>query len=202
MPSSYYLESVVKGREFQKNNDKNWSGADSKNYNNQIRFLMDKYQAQTVLDYGCGKGLQYTIPACYGLDDGTVTEPMTFQERINARSVFKYDPCVPGFDQLPAPTTKFDAVICTQVLGSIPDADLSWVSNLIAGYAAKFVFIGLHNPAKSVKAKKLMYHPLQVTHPRGIPWYIRQVSANWKGPDLYWWFRDTKHPINDWYQAR
>jgi len=202
MPSSYYLDSVTKGREFQKNNDKNWTGADSKNYHNQIRYLMDKYQAQTVLDYGCGKGHQYTIPGCYGLDDGTTTELMTFQERINARSVFKYDPCVPELDQLPAPTMKFDAVICTQVLGSIPDADLGWLSDLIAGYAAKFVFIGLHGPDMPVKSKKLMYDPAHLTHPRSIPWYLRHFANDWKGPDLYWWFRDTKHPINDWYQAR
>lgn len=202
MPSTYYLDSVSKGREFQKNNEKNWSGAESKNYNNQIRYLMDKYQAQTVLDYGCGKGLQYTTPACYGLDNGTVTEPMTFQERINATTVFKYDPCVAGLDQLPEPGTKFDAVICTQVLGSIPDADLEWLSELIASHATKFVFIGLHSPDKPVKSKKLMYDSAYLTHPRSIPWYITHFANEWKGPNLYWWFRDTEHPINNWYQAR
>lgn len=25
---------------------------------------------------------------------------------------------------------------------------------------------------------------------------------NWAGPDLYWWFRDTEHPINNWYQVK
>jgi hypothetical protein len=25
-------------------------------------------------------------------------------------------------------------------------------------------------------------------------------SKNWARPDLYWWFRNTDHPINDWYK--
>jgi hypothetical protein len=27
----------------------------------------------------------------------------------------------------------------------------------------------------------------------------KQKFKNWAGPDLYWWFRDTDHPINNWY---
>jgi hypothetical protein len=29
--------------------------------------------------------------------------------------------------------------------------------------------------------------------------YHNQFS-DWVGPDLYWWFRNTEHPINDWYR--
>jgi len=202
MPSKYYLQSVELGQQFQKNNPKIWRGCDCKNYHNQIRHLMDKYNAKTVLDYGCGKGRQYTDEVSYGLDEGGATEPMNFKTRINADNVFLYDPCVEGIDQLPPEGTTVDAVICTQVLGSIPDSDLGWLSDLIAGYAAKFVFIGLHSPDTPVKSKKLMYDSLHLTHPRSIPWYLRHFANDWKGPDLYWWFRDTKNPINDWYQAR
>ena len=196
MPSSYYLESVELGKEFQKNNS-SWSGDDCKNYHNQIRVLMDKYNAKTVLDYGCGKGRQYENLVPYGLPHNQNTEPMTFQTRINAESVYKFDPCVEGFDIEPVGQT-FDAVICTQVLGSIPDVDIPWLRDKLMNYATKFVFIGLHDPYKPIKSKKRMYDPRHLTQDRSVEWYQEQFK-DWNGPTLYWWFRNIDHPINDWY---
>ena len=31
---------------------------------------------------------------------------------------------------------------------------------------------------------------------------FQKENSSWTGPDLYWWFRDTVHPINDWYQIK
>jgi SAM-dependent methyltransferase len=194
--SDYYKQSVELGKKFQKAST-SWAGNDCKNYHNHIRALMDKYDAKTVLDYGCGKGQQYTDVVPYILPDKQLSDPMTFQTRINAESVYKFDPCVKEFEIEPVGQT-FDAVICTQVLGSIPDVDMSWLRDKLMNYAAKFVFIGLHKPDKPVKAKKRMYDPNWVTHSRSIEWYQEQF-ANWTGPELYWWFRNTDHPINDWY---
>jgi hypothetical protein len=73
-----------------------------------------------------------------------------------------------------------------------------WLSDKLMNYATKFVFIGLHKPDKPVKSKKRMYDANWITYPRSIEWYQEQF-ANWTGPDLYWWFRDTVHPANDWY---
>ena len=196
MFSEYYLESVELGKRFQINSS-SWAGTDCKNYHNQIRVLMDKYNAKTVLDYGCGKGSQYRDLVAYGMLHDQVTEPMTFQTRINAESVYKFDPCVKEFEIEPA-GEQFDAVICTQVLGGIPDVDIPWLKNKLMNYATKFVFIGLHKPDKPVKAKKRMYDPNWVTYPRTIEWYQTQFK-DWAGPDLYWWFRDTDHQINNWY---
>jgi len=198
MPSEYYLQSVELGRQFQKNNPEIWRGSDCKNYHNQIRYLMDKYNAKTVLDYGCGKGRQYTDEVSYGLDEGGATEPMNFKTRINADSVFLYDPCVEGIDQLPPEGTKFDAVICTQVLGSIPDADMEWLKNLLMSYPTKFCFIGLFDPAEPVKSKKRMYDSKYVSYDRTIEWYKEQFK-DWQGSNLYWWFRNSNTPGNNWY---
>jgi len=197
MPSAYYSQSVELGQQFQKSNPKNWAGNDSKNYHNYIRFLMDQYTARTVLDYGCGKGQQYIDVVSYGLPHSVMSEPMTFQTRINAESVYKYDPCVPEFDQEPV-GQKFDAVICTQVLGGIPDADISWIKDKFMNYATKFVFIGIHSAIP--KSKKRIYDNTHVNMYRTVDWYIEQFS-NWSGPDLYWWFRDTENSINDWYRT-
>ena len=199
MKSNYYDKSVELGTEFQRNNPKNWAGNDSKNYHNQIKALMDQYNAKTVLDYGCGKGEQYSTLNSYvlhGAPPHVNTEPMTFQTRINAESVYKFDPCVPEFDQEPV-DKKFDAVICTQVLGGIPDAGMSWIKHKFMSYATKFVFIGLHsNPGKT---KKRIYDPAYINPYRTIEWYQEQFS-NWSGPALYWWFRDADTRCNDWYK--
>ena len=194
--SAYYKQSVELGKKFQKASS-SWAGNDSKSYHNYIRFLMDKYNAKTVLDYGCGKGNQYVDVVPYILPNKQLTEPMTFQTRINAESVYKFDPCVKEFEIEPL-GGKFDTVICTQVLGSIPDVDMPWLRDKLMNYATKFVFIGLHKPDKPIKPKKRMYDPNYITYPRSVEWYQEQF-ANWTGPDLYWWFRDTDHPINDWY---
>ena len=196
MPSEYYSESVKLGKQFQKENS-TWSGNDCKNYHNQIRLLMDKYNAKTVLDYGCGKGQQYITKTAYGLHNGYRTEPMTFKTRINADSVHLFDPCISDFEIEPV-GKKFDAVICTQVLGSIPDADIEWVKNKLMNYATKFVFIGLHNPDKPVKSKKQIYNSEFINYNRNIEWYQERFKE-WKGPPLYWWFRNCAHPINNWY---
>lgn len=197
MPSEYYLQSVELGKQFQKNNV-SWAGNDSKNYHNQIRYLMDKYNAKTVLDYGCGKGQQYKDMVPYGIPLDKVTEPMTFKTRINAESVYLYDPCVEGLDVLPPLDQKFDAVILTQVLGSIPDADMQWLKELLMRHTAKFCFIGLFNPTEPVKSKKLMYDPKYLTHPRSIEWYSEQFK-DWSGSDLYWWYRRCDTELNSWY---
>jgi len=199
-PSKYYATSVELGQQFQQSNPKNWAGNDSKNYHNYIRFLMDRYDAKSVLDYGCGKGEQYSTLNSYVLHfapPGVRTEPMTFQTRINAESVCKYDPCVPEFDQEPV-GQKFDAVICTQVLGSIPDADIAWIKHKFMNYATKFVFIGLHSSPP--KSKKRIYDTAYINYNRTVEWYQEQFS-DWTGPDLYWWFRDADTRCNDWYQV-
>ena len=199
MPSTYYLESVELGKKFQKENS-GWGGDDCKNYHNQIRFLMDKYNAKTVLDYGCGKGRQYQNLVPYGLPHDRVTEPMTFQTRINAESVYKFDPCVEQFDIEPV-GQQFDAVICTQVLGSIPDADMSWLRDKLMNYATKFVFIGLHSVDNPPKSKKRMYDDRYVNYNRTVEWYQNQFK-DWSGPRLYWWFRDMDTDVNNWYQVK
>ncbi len=201
MPSEYYNISLELGKTFQKNNPKNWAGNDSKNYHNQIRFLMDKYNCKSVLDYGCGKGHQYKELASYGITETESTEPMTFGQRINAQSVYMYDPCVEGIDVLPPAGSKFDAVLCTQVLGSIPDQDMQWVKETLMSYAAKFCFIGLMDPTVHVKSKKRLYDTDYVSLNRTIDWY-RDHFKDWQGSDLYWWFRYSDSDINSWYQVR
>ena len=183
--SPYYLESVRQGTEFQQNN-KSWAGYDVVKYQMKIKDLVNRYRATTILDYGCGKGMQYKEPLPYASEDNW----QTFNEYLGV-TVYKYDPCVPEHSTLPPVGTKFDGVICTQVLNSIPDDDMPWVRDLLEGYATKFCFIGL-NFQREAKGKKTMYDPEYFKQPRTRE-FFRSCFTDWKGSDLFWWWKDRLH---------
>jgi len=183
--SPYYLESVRQGTEFQQNN-KSWAGYDVVKYQMKIKDLVNRYRATTILDYGCGKGMQYKEPLPYASKDNW----QTFNEYLGV-TVYKYDPCVPEHSTLPPVGTKFDGVICTQVLNSIPDDDMPWVRDLLEGYATKFCFVGL-NFQREAKGKKTMYDPEYFKLPRTRE-FFRSCFTDWKGSDLFWWWKDRLH---------
>ena len=164
--SPYYEESVRLGTEFQRNN-KNWAGYDVVKYQKLIKYLVVRYDAKTILDYGCGKGLQYQEKLPYGQLPGDpipLEDWKTFDEYLGV-TVYPYDPCVEAHNQLPDPTIKFDGVICTQVLNSIPDDDMTWVRDLLQQHSAKFCFVGV-NFQREAKGKKTMYDPEYFKSPR------------------------------------
>ena len=194
--SSYYLESVKRGTEFQEQN-KSWAGYDVVKYQKCIKDLVDRYGAKTILDYGCGKGLQYKEKLPYG---GGVGQELpeeqwqTFDEYLGV-TVYCYDPCVAGLDQPPPEGTKFDGVICTQVLNSIPDADMNWVREKLESYAEKFCFIGI-NFQREAKGKKSLYNPEYFQQPRTRQ-FFKSHYTNWTGSDLFWWFKDRPY-YDEW----
>lgn len=85
-----------------------------------IKSLVEEYSCSTLLDYGCGKGIQYTSDNPYG-------ECLWQYWRVD---VTRYDPAVPEFDKLPEEPR--DMVICTDVLEHIPEEGLNTaIHNLI-----------------------------------------------------------------------
>ena len=190
--SPYYEESVRLGTEFQQNN-KNWSGYDVVKYQKLIKDLVTIYDAKTILDYGCGKGSQYREKLPYGQLPGDpipLEDWKTFDEYLGVK-VYPYDPCVAAHNQLPDPEIKFDGVICTQVLNSIPDDDMSWVRDLLQQYSAKFCFIGV-NFQREAKGKKTMYNPEYFRQPRTRE-FFRSYYTGWTGSDLFWWWKDRPY---------
>jgi SAM-dependent methyltransferase len=188
MTSDYYTQSVALGTEFQKNNSKNWAGYDVVKYQKHIKNLVDRYQAKTILDYGCGKGLQYVDSLPYGDDINPVWT--TFDKWLGV-TVYKYDPCIEAFETLPPAGTKFDGVICSQVLQTIPDQDLPWVSELLQSYTDKFCFVSL-NFQKQAKSKKMMYDREYFVEPRTRE-FFRQYFKTWPQEKLFWWWKDRMH---------
>lgn len=104
-----------------------------------IERLIADLGCKTLLDYGCGKGVQWQNPMESG---GFLADRLGVEVTL-------YDPGWPKFAAEPQGT--FDIVICTQVLGSIPKQDLPWVVDRLLGFAGKALFVGeraMNNPLR------------------------------------------------------
>lgn len=93
-----------------------------------IHGMLVEHQAQTLLDYGCGKGIQY------------------FKEKshvhyLNNIMPALYDPAVKEFSQLP--DGKFDGTICTDVLEHIDEAYIPGILSEIFDKSTKFAYLGI-----------------------------------------------------------
>ena len=92
-----------------------------------IKKLIDETHAKTLLDFGCGKGIQYNEHKIH-LQWGGVKPTL-------------YDPGYRAHDQKPEGT--WDGVICTDVLEHIPRDSVKDVLFDIISRADKFVFLNV-----------------------------------------------------------
>ena len=191
--SAYYHESVALGTKFQLEN-KSWDGHDTFKYRRQLRDLIKHYNCKSLLDYGCGKGHQWSEPHVF-LPEKV---PQQFQTYLNLDEVTLYDPCVEKFSQDPA-QKKYDIVSCTQVIGTIPDADIPWFKQRLMSYTGKVCFIGLVDPTRPPKGKKQIYDTAYFSAERTQEWYHKQF-ADWTGSALHWYFRTSALYDEDWFK--
>lgn len=89
--------------------------------------LVNETKSATILDYGSGKGMQYSKFKIH---------------EVWKVSVDCYDPYVAGIDILP--DKKYDGVICTDVLEHVPEEKLDEALSIIFSKATKFVFLCIH----------------------------------------------------------
>lgn len=101
-----------------------------------IRTLIEKFGARTLLDYGCGKGAQYSWVS--DGDEASIPGGQTIEQYWGLEAT-KYDPAYPPFAA--EPVGLFDVVVCTHVLGSIPTRDLADVLERLFGLAKHCVYI-------------------------------------------------------------
>lgn len=110
-----------------------------------IKGLIDSTGARTILDYGCGKGMQYEphklhVPGA-GDWDGVI-------DYWDIDEVCCYDPCYERYSRLPQ--GKFDGVVSTDVLEHCMEDDIAWIVSEIFSYAKRFVFASVAcYPAKT-----------------------------------------------------
>lgn len=137
---------------------KTYSGKLFRPHANFVKLLIDRLSCETVLDYGCGKGSQYLWVSHGG--EATVPFGQTIEEYWGM-GVKKFDPAWPPFAA--EPEGKFDLVLCTHTLGTIPVLDLDEIVSRLVGYANKAVFIA----EKIGPAQKRVYDEIGADMPHG-----------------------------------
>ncbi len=140
-PSADYERALEMSKE-QHRESKTFSGKFIRPYRGQIKAIIERLDCRSMIDYGCGKGLQY---------EWTDPEGRTL-EQYWGMEVVKYDPAHPKFEQ--EPSAPADIVVCSHVLSIIPLPDIEWVVDRIYALANKAVFIvtGINSAPK--KARK------------------------------------------------
>lgn len=154
MPSKDYFRALELSKE-QHRESKTYSGKFLRPYRYRIKEIIDRLECKSVLDYGCGKGLQYEWVS---QKLGQTLEEMWGVE------VVKYDPAWPRYEV--EPSGPFDLVICCHVLNVIPIKDLGWVVDRLYSLSNKAVFIvnGISGPpSKLIKAQ----------------WRLDNTPSNW-----------------------
>lgn len=112
----------------------NYPGNSYKKQHTDVVQLVRKHGSASMLDYGCGKALQW--------------------RNTNLHSAWGflpdlYDPAVAEFSTLPDRT--YDAIISTDVFEHIPITELPGVIQWITSHATQFVFLGIADvPARAV----------------------------------------------------
>lgn len=124
-------------------------GTSGQAYANVARAMMDDYDTENVLDYGCGK---CTLEKALGV-------PIT-----------NYDPCLPGLDSVPGP---HDIVICTDVLEHIEPECLRDVLLDLRRLTRKVAFLLIDTqPAKKHLADGRNAHLIL----EAMPWWKQKLE--------------------------
>jgi hypothetical protein len=182
MYSEYYHKMVNHSKEYHLKKDV-YSGIATINYSHDIKNLVDKHNAKTLLDYGCGKGHHYDQ------DKGAWFNDTTFDKWLNIESVYLFDPAVPNLSVFPKDGQQFDAVIAIQSLAGIPDQDFPIVVDQLMKMTKKFCFIGTKlkkgKSSKSVEGSEQYFKEDRVD-----PQWWKHQFQNWTGSEIVLKFID------------
>ena len=101
-----------------------------------ISQFLQRKKCNSILDYGCGKAVQYHKENIHNTHFGGIMPSL-------------YDPAIEEYSVLPK--GKFDAIICTDVLEHIEEKDIQETIKEIYSKANKFVYLGICNsPANAI----------------------------------------------------
>lgn len=183
-PSPKYFEALALTQNHHDRQNKTFSGQFTWKQRKRIKEVIDRVGATSILDYGCGKGKQYNTAFNVEADGKSLVEWWGIQPTL-------YDPGVRA--HAAEPKGKFDLVICVQVLGSIPRADLPWVIDRLYGFANKAVFVA----ERLISPHKPIYKSITADMPREMTlddWMMLlrrpgspvSLTAVFRHPDKHW----------------
>lgn len=103
-----------------------------------IKEMIHRTGAKSILDYGSGKALGYSLR---DIKLSKTLQVRSIQDYWGVDEVRCYDPGYPPFAELPE--GQFDGVISTDVLEHITEPDVPWVIDEMFSYARKFVYANI-----------------------------------------------------------
>jgi hypothetical protein len=140
-----------------------WSGKGTMQYADAIKDLIEKYDCKTLLDYGCGKGVQYSeykVHEHFGLD---------------LNDIYQFDPAYEPLAKEPDWNQKFDGSICLDVLYFVTEDELKEIKARLEQVSTKFCYVTLQlQPPKPSSLKSKPYALL-----KDEAWW-RSQFADWK----------------------
>ena len=139
MFTKQYYDTLTRSQEFQQNSV-NWAGYGSYQYVDELQIIVQQHGCKTMLDYGCGKGLQYP----QGKNN--------FAQLIGIKQYSMHDPAYEKYAVLP--DGKWDLVVCFDVLPFIPETDIDTVVELMLSRCNKICVIGLQEISITKRSKK------------------------------------------------
>lgn len=108
-------------------------GHSTAKWSDDIQAMLERHRTVDVLDFGSGRGLQYTRD--------------NLHKKWGVEQPHLYEPAIPGMDVLP--DRNYEAVICTDVLEHLEGRELWECVKLALGYADKCAFFSITcRPAK------------------------------------------------------
>lgn len=108
-----------------------WQGEGTMQYVNLIKENINKYQCQTMLDYGCGKGVQYT------------KFDLHIQLGLELNNIYQFDPAYEPLATEPDWHQTFDCSICLDVLHFVDEDELAVVKQRLEKVTTKFCIVGI-----------------------------------------------------------
>jgi hypothetical protein len=170
---------------------KTFDGHSLRKETERIKRLVTLTGAQTILDYGSGKGLQYDpkpiVIEGEGEWDGVI-------DYWGVDEVTCYDPAYPPYSELPHGT--FDGVVSTDVLEHCPEEDIEWILREIFSYADRFVYLAIAcYPARKLLPNGENAH-CTIRPPEWWKDMLVQTAAERKGVCWEAWLEIGDDPVN------
>jgi len=119
-------------------------GDDGHNFYKEVKGLIDKYSAKSVLDYGCGKG---DLRKCFYYAQKIDSNPFLLGKDDKGLDLFQeYDPVYYKKSSMPHPA---ELVVCFDVLEHVELDKLSNVLDHIFGLSKRFIFFKISTEAST-----------------------------------------------------
>jgi len=144
-------------------NYKNWKGTGSGQYTELLKSIIGKFQCTTMLDYGCGKGEQYS------------RELWHEQLGLTLDNIRRFDPAVPEYEKEPNWDQTSDLVICLDVLYFVTESQLDEIMSRLSRVTGLVCVIALQMRAPERVSRKTK--PYRLLKDRA--WWTERLTRGW-----------------------